>query len=73
MQLEFPSLDFQGRTALYVFEVAQKLGVTERHIRDLIMEGRLRAVNIAGKNVTDRKFYRIPIEAYREFVESAAL
>jgi excisionase family DNA binding protein len=68
---EIPSLDFPGRTTLYVHEVAAKLSISERHVADLIDEGRLRAVNIAGKNITDRKFYRIPIESYREFIQAS--
>ncbi len=71
MQFEFPSLDFPGRTALYVFEVAQRLGISERHVIDLIEEGKLRALNIAGQNLTDRRFYRIPAEAYRDYVQGA--
>ena len=68
-QIEFPSLGFDpARTVLYVFEVAAKLRISEQHVIDLIEEGKLRAVNIAGANCTDRKFYRIPVEAWSEYL-----
>lgn len=70
-QMEFPSLAFpKDRTVLYVGEVALKLRVTEQHVLDLIDEGKLRAINIAGVNATDRKFYRIPVEAWDAYVKA---
>ena len=66
-QLEFPSLAFpKDRTVLYVAEVAMKLRVTEQHVLDLIEEGKLQAINVGGN---DRKFWRIPVEAYEAFLE----
>ena len=60
-QLEFPSFAFpKNRTFLYVGEVAMKLRVL-----DLIEEGQLQAVNVGGN---DRKFWRIPVEAYDAFM-----
>ena len=67
-QLEFPfySLDFPGRWTLKVGEVAERLGVSEQHILNLIDEGEFRALNLApGRS---RKLIRIPIEAYRDFI-----
>ena len=73
-QMEFPSLAFPAdRSVLYVFEVARKLRVTERHVIDLIEEGKMKAINIAGVNATDRKFYRIPVESYEMFVRGATM
>ncbi len=72
MQFEFPSLDFSGRTVLYPHEVAAKLGVSVRHVYDLIDEGRLRAINLSGaNNLTDRRCIRVPIEAYRNLVNAS--
>ena len=66
-QLEFPSLAFpKDRTVLYVAEVAMKLRGTEQHVLDLIEEGQLQAVNVGGN---DRKFWRIPVEAYDAFLD----
>jgi fibrillarin-like rRNA methylase len=73
-QLDFPSLKFPpGRTVLYLFEVAEKLGITEQHVADLIAEGKLQAINIAGKNCTARQFYRVPVEAYEAYIRQNLL
>lgn len=67
-QLEFPSLAFpEDRKVLYVGEVAMKLRCTEQHVSDLIEEGQLQGVNIAGPG--QRKCWRIPVEAYEAFLE----
>ena len=73
MQLEFPSLDFPGRTVLYPHECAAKLGCTVQHILDLIEEGRLPAINIAGgNNLSDRRCLRVPIEGWRKLIQDSA-
>ena len=59
-------LAFPGRSVLYVREVAEKLRVTEQHVLDLIEEGKLRALNIGGGS---RKFYRIPVPWYQEYLK----
>lgn len=65
----FPSLDFPERKALTPDEVAQRLGCTGRHIRELVDEGRIEAIDISGRNnISDRKTCRIPVEAYRQFI-----
>ena len=69
-QLTFGSLLFPGRTVLYVSEVAEKLDISERHVIDLIEEGKLRAINVGGANTSGRKFYRIPIEAYEAYLRA---
>jgi len=73
-QMEFPSLAFpKDRTVLYVFEVAAKLRVSERHVIDLIEEGKLRAINIAGANATDKRFYRVPVESWESYLAGAMI
>jgi hypothetical protein len=69
-QMEFPSLAFDvDRQVLYPFEVARKLRCTTNHVFDLIEEGKMRAINIAGgNNLTERRFLRIPVEAWESFV-----
>ncbi|HXG49096.1 MAG TPA: helix-turn-helix domain-containing protein [Methylomirabilota bacterium] len=67
-QLDFDSLMFGAdRRVLLVSEVAAKLRVTEQHVLDLIEEGQLQAINIGG---ADRKYWRIPVEAWRAFTRS---
>ena len=67
---------FAGRTSLGVGEVAKTLHCTKDHIYDLISEGKIKAVNIGGDpvvaggtNATNRKFWRIPVSAYDQFVK----
>jgi excisionase family DNA binding protein len=50
---------------LTVAEVSKKLRITERHLRDLIDEGAITAVNVAGSN---RKLWRIPLEELERFL-----
>lgn len=74
-QLDFPSLAFPAdRTVLYAHEVAGKLRCDVRHVYDLIDEGKIRAVNIAGgNNASDRRFVRIPIEAWQAYLRENTL
>ncbi len=67
-QLSFPfySLDFPERWTLKVGEVAERLGVSEQHILNLIDEGEFGSLNLAPGRT--RKLVRIPVEAYRDFV-----
>jgi hypothetical protein len=68
-QLEFPSLDFPGRTTLYPHECAERIGCAAQHIYDLIEEGQLGAINLSGaNNLTDRRCLRVPIESWRKFL-----
>ena len=69
-QMDFPSLAFpKDRTVLYAHEVAMKLRCDVGHVYDLIDEGKLRAINIAGgNNFTERRFVRIPVEAWNDFI-----
>lgn len=73
-QLEFPSLDFPGRTALYPFEIAERIGCHVDHVHDLVEEGQLRGVDISGRNnVSNRRCLRIPIESWREFIKARTI
>lgn len=73
-QLDFGSLLFdRKRNVLYVSEIAEKLDVTERHVINLIEEGKLRAINVGGENVSGRKFYRIPVDWWMEYLKANTL
>jgi excisionase family DNA binding protein len=61
-------LSFPGRKVLCVLEVAERLGVTDRHIVSLIEEGRLGAINVGGGS---RNFWRIPAAEFERFLISA--
>jgi len=56
---------FRGRSLLYVHEVAKLLMVTGRHVRDLIEEGQIVAVNVAGGSL---KHWRVPLTEVRRFL-----
>jgi excisionase family DNA binding protein len=60
-------MDFPGRVTLRVEEIAEKLRVTPKHVGDLIAEGKLGAVNTAGRDAS-RACYRIPIEDWRDYI-----
>lgn len=72
-QITFHSLLFPGRKVLYVAEVAERLDLTDRHVINLIEEGLLKAINVGGDNTSGRRFYRIPIEAYEEYLRARTL
>lgn len=62
----------QAQSPLTVEECAKRLGISSRHVSDLIEEGKLRAVNVAGANATHRKFWRVPVEALEAFLNRNA-
>jgi excisionase family DNA binding protein len=63
-----PKKEPQARAVYLVPEVAELLGVSERHVIDLIEEGLIGALNVAGgTNWTERRFFRIPVAAYEKF------
>jgi excisionase family DNA binding protein len=66
-QLDFDALMFPGRKMLYISEVADRLQVTERHVRDLIDEGKLGAINIGGGNL---KHWRVPTTEFEKFLRA---
>lgn len=70
LQFAFASLDFPGRVSLRVEEVAEKLGITSKHVTDLITEGKLQAIDVRGSGA-GRACYRVPIEAYRDYIVRA--
>jgi len=62
-QLDFASIAFpKDRTVLTVGEVAALWKVSDRHVVDLIEEGKLAAFDIAGR----RDYVRIPMTALVE-------
>lgn len=69
LQLDFPfaSLDFRGRTVLYMHEIAERLGCSIDQVYDLADDGSLVAVNIASQGASRREL-RVPIEAWRDFI-----
>ncbi|MGA9451491.1 MAG: helix-turn-helix domain-containing protein [Verrucomicrobiia bacterium] len=55
--------------ALLPSDCAERLGCHVDHIYDLIEEGQLKAINIAGmNNLTDRRCCRVPVEALDDFL-----
>lgn len=66
-EFPFPSLDFPGRTVVTVAELADKLGVTEQHIINLIECQELAAVN-TGRVRLGRAWYRIPLESWHAWL-----
>lgn len=69
LQLDFPfaSLDFPGRTVLYMHEIAERLGCSIDQLYKLADDGVLCAVDIASKGASRREL-RVPIEAWRNFI-----
>ena len=62
-QLSFASLAFpKDRTVLTVAEVAERWKVSDRHVVDLIEEGKLLAFEISGR----RDYTRVPFAAIEE-------
>ena len=69
-QLDFPSLAFpKDRSVLTVGEVAAKWEVSDRHVIDLIEEGKLVAFDIAGRH----DYVRVPMAALDEFARRLGL
>jgi hypothetical protein len=82
-ELALSSIDlgsvFNGRLSLYVWEVSKVIGVTERHVIDLIgewhdsagksgMEG-FSIANTAG-NATPRAAWRVPVAGLQKFLNA---
>lgn len=63
----FHSLDFPGRTVLYVGEIAQKLGISRQQVVNLMDCGELGYINVAT-DPTTRPCRRVPVESYRNFI-----
>jgi len=60
-----PGRPVVGPQTLTVAQVATELGVTERHVLDLIEEGKIEAFNVGGSG---RKFWRVKREAVEKFL-----
>lgn len=68
LELAFRSLDFPGRTVLAPGEIAQRLGISTPQVYELMNEqGEFDALDVSRPNAK-RKTWRIPIEAYRNFI-----
>lgn len=64
--LQFPP----NKKVLRVSEIAEKLDVSEQHVLDLIDAGKLRAFDVSSGGKGSRHAYRIPVEAYQEYLRS---
>ena len=60
-------LDFPGRGAVSIKEIAAKLGYTPRHVVGWIETGELGHFDGRGRGAT-RQSHRIPIDYYRDFI-----
>lgn len=65
----FASLDFPGRTTLYLWEIAERLGCTVKHLLEQVDSGKLVGLDVRSKGVS-RRAMRIPVECYRHYVLS---
>ncbi len=63
----FASLDFPGRTVVLVREMAERLGVSVRHLLNEIDDGSLGVLDLKSAG-SSRRAARIPIECYRAYV-----
>lgn len=63
----FASLDFSGRTAVTLGEIAEKLSCTPEHLANEIEHGALIALDLKGATASKRAI-RVPIESYRAYV-----
>ena len=73
-QLDFGNLLFdRKRVVLYVSEIAEKLSITERHVINLIEAGKLKAINVGGENASGRRFYRIPVAWWEDYLRANTL
>lgn len=67
-QFPFPSLDFPKRKTLRAAEIAEKLGVSDRHIVNLIKAGHLPTVNGRADLEKPRGLWLVTVEGYRDFI-----
>lgn len=63
----FASLDFPGRTTVQLWEIADRLNWTVRHLLNLVDSGDLVALDGACTGA-GRRSLRVPIECYRAFI-----
>lgn len=62
-----------AKKVLRVDEAARELNCTSQHILDLVEEGKIRAINIAGENTSARRFVRIPMEAWTAYLKENSI
>lgn len=67
LSFPFPSLDFPGRTTVKLGEIAERLGVSVRHLCNELDDGTLVGVDLKAKGVTKR-CVRIPREIYHAYI-----
>ena len=63
----FHSIDFPGRSVLYVNEISQKLGISRQQVVNLMDCGELGYINVAT-DPTTRPCRRVPVKSYRNFI-----
>ena len=63
----FHSLDFPGRSVLYINEIANRIGVTRQQVVNFMDCVELGYLNVAT-DTTTRPCRRVPIESYRNFI-----
>lgn len=63
----FHSLDFPGRSVLYINEIAKRIGVSRQQVVNFMDCGELGYLNVAT-DVNTRPCRRVPIESYRNFI-----
>lgn len=63
----FHSLDFPGRTTLYLWEIAERLGCSVRHLLNEVDAGALVGLDLSADK-SKRRSMRVPIESYQTFV-----
>lgn len=63
----FASLDFPGRSTLLVWEIADRLGCSCKHLFNEIDAGALVVLDLAAKG-SNRRCARVPIECYRDYI-----
>ena len=66
IRLRYPPFP-QDRSVLKVTEVARCWRVTPTHVSDLIDEGSLQAIDVSAGGA--RRHWRIPKEAYEDFIQ----
>lgn len=67
-QLDFlASLDFPGRSTVLVREMAERLGLSEKHLFNEIDRGALIVLDAKAAE-SSRRCARVPIECYRDYV-----
>jgi hypothetical protein len=68
LQFEFfASLDFPGRSTLMLWEIAGRLGVSDRHLAGEVDNGELVALDLKTRGIA-RRCIRVPVEGYRDYV-----